>query len=94
MARDRGHVNRLLVGIKISKGGSVANGTRLFRDESEVGQVTSSVFSPQLQQTIALAYVRRGSWEPGTVLQMEPLSEGRQGVVAKLPLADPVLDAK
>ena len=94
MARDRGHVNRLLVGIKISKGGSVANGTRLFRDESEVGQVTSSVFSPQLQQTIALAYVRRGSWEPGTVLQMEPLSEGRQGVVAKLPLADLVLDAK
>jgi folate-binding protein YgfZ len=86
MARDRGHVNRLLVGVKIEGGEAIKPGTRLFRDGTEVGQVTSSALSPALGQPIALAYLRRGSWDAGTRLQIDPPADGRQAVVAALPM--------
>jgi len=70
MARDRGHVNRTLRGLKLSGPDAVAPGTKLLRDGAEVGLVTSVVRSPRLGP-IALAYLRRGSWEPGTTVQVE-----------------------
>jgi folate-binding protein YgfZ len=85
MARDRGQVNRLLMGVNIASGEPLAAGTKLFRAGEEVGHVTSSVFSPRLGQVIALAYLRRGSWEPGTELVVEPTTDGRLAVVSALP---------
>jgi tRNA-modifying protein YgfZ len=86
MARDRGQVNRQLMGIKVVEGpATVAQGAKLFRGAEEVGQVTSSVFSPKLGQVIALAYLRRGNWEAGTELVIDPSSDGRSAVVAALP---------
>jgi len=84
MARDRGQVNRLLLGILCGAGPALAAGTKLLQGDAEVGQVTSSVESPRLGQTIALAYVRRGSQEPGTKLMIEP---ERQATVCALPFA-------
>jgi folate-binding protein YgfZ len=89
MARDRGQVNRLLMGIKVATGEPLTSDSKLFRGADEVGQVTSSVFSPRLQQVIALAYLRRGSWEAGTELVIEPSSDGRAAVVAALPFGEP-----
>src|SRR5207253_401243 len=40
MARDRGHVNRTLLGIKAAQADALPRGARLFRDGNEVGQVT------------------------------------------------------
>jgi folate-binding protein YgfZ len=85
MARDRGQVNRLLMGVKVRDGEPLAKGTRLFRDDEEVGQVTSSVLSPRLAQVIALAYLRRGSWDAGTEVAIEPATDGRAAVVCALP---------
>lgn len=88
MARDRGQVNRLLLGVKFSRDNGVdrlhAKGTKLFRGKDEVGLITSSVFSPRLQMVIGLAYLRRGSWDAGTELALTP--EGAAGaVVCSLP---------
>src|SRR5207247_5829951 len=47
MARDRGHVNRTLLGVKVAKGEVVARGARLFHEGNEVGQLTSSVVPPR-----------------------------------------------
>src|SRR3954463_15534227 len=69
-ARDIGHVNRTLLGVKIAGNDVVVRGARLFRDGQEVGQITSSARSPRLG-VIGLAYIRRGSQEPGTVLEVE-----------------------
>jgi folate-binding protein YgfZ len=55
MARDRGQVNRVLLGVKVAAGDALPRGTRLFKGEEEVGQVTSSMHSPRLGQVIALA---------------------------------------
>jgi folate-binding protein YgfZ len=81
MARDRGHVNRLLSGVK---GDAVAAGMRLFKDGNEVGQVTSAVSSPRLGP-IGLAYLKRGHWEPGTVLTTAADADGASVTVAALP---------
>ena len=87
MARDRGQVNRLLMGVTLTNGDVLHAGAKLFRNNEEVGQVTSSTFSPRLQQVLALAYLRRGSWDAGTEVVIDPTSAGRSGVVCALPFA-------
>ncbi len=85
MARDRGHVNRALMGVRIVGQEAPSPGSRLFRGAEEVGQITSSVFSPRLGEAIALAYLRRGHQEPGLELIVEPPSDGRRARVSALP---------
>lgn len=88
MARDRGHVNRTLLGVKVATGDVLTRGARLMRDGHEVGQVTSSVVSPRFG-VIGLAYLKRGSWDAGTVLIVEPETDGRQAAVSSLPFSTP-----
>jgi folate-binding protein YgfZ len=85
MTRDRGQANRLLMGVNIAGGKPLAAGTKLFRGAEDVGQVTSSVLSPRLGQVVALAYLRRGSWDPGTQLAVDPATAGGTAVVCSLP---------
>jgi folate-binding protein YgfZ len=86
MARDRGHVNRTLLGLTLPEGGTVPAGAKVWRGEQEVGQVTSSVFSPRLGKAVALAYLRRGHQEPGTAVEVEADGGRRPAVVTPLPL--------
>lgn len=85
MARDRGQVNRLMMGLKTAGPEAIAAGAKLLRGNDEVGEVTSSVFSPRLNQVLALAYLRRGSWDAGTEVVIDPNSDGRTAVVSALP---------
>jgi folate-binding protein YgfZ len=84
MARDRGQVNRTLLGVKLPDG-PVPKDSLLFRDGKEIGRVTSSVVSPRLGTAIGLAYVRRGNQEPGTRVEVKAGSERHVAVVAALP---------
>jgi folate-binding protein YgfZ len=84
MARDRGQVNRTLLGLKLT-GGTVPPGSLLYRDGKEVGRVTSSVLAPRLGTAIALAYIRRGNQEPGTVVEVEVAGQRRSAEVRALP---------
>ena len=88
MARDRGQVNRTLLGVLCGAGPALAAGTKLYDGDAEVGQVTSSIVSPRLGQTIALAYIKRGSQTPGTALTIDSASAGRHAAVCALPFAD------
>ncbi len=85
MARDRGQVNRTLVGVKLP-GGPVPHGSLLFADGKEVGRVTSSVHSPRLGMGLGLAYVRRGHQEVGTKLEVETAGQRSPAEVIELPL--------
>ena len=82
MARDRaGHAPRTLTGLKLSGDGAVARGVKARRNGEDVGWVTSSVSSPKLRCGIALAYLRHGHNEPGTLVEVEE----RTAVVTALP---------
>lgn len=57
--RDRGHVNRHLRKLVLDSGVSLpTEGTPLFREDREVGAITTSVRSPR-EGPLALGYVRR-----------------------------------
>jgi folate-binding protein YgfZ len=87
--RDRGQLNRQLVGLRLPAAEAPpAPGTRLTHpSRPNAGHLTSVVRSPRLG-VIALGYVHRSVWEPGTELQLctaegEPL--GLSAVVSPLP---------
>jgi folate-binding protein YgfZ len=70
--RGHGRVARKLVGMIAD--GPVGRGAQVRAEGKDVGEVTSSSFSPRLQQPIALGYVHRDSASPGTPLTIEGVS--------------------
>jgi glycine cleavage system T protein len=64
--RSRGHVNKRLVGLLMDGLDLPVAGASVVADEREVGRVTSSARSPALGRIIALAYVNKEFWTPGT----------------------------
>jgi folate-binding protein YgfZ len=70
-----GHVNRRFVGLIMN--GELLPETKspIRKAEKEVGYVTTSLFSPGLQKPIALGFVARTAYAPGT--EVEVLSEGK-----------------
>ena len=90
--RDRGQVNRMLIGLRLPGVASdqelPAAGTKLAHpSRANAGHITSVVRSPRLG-VIALGYAHRSVWDPGTELQLvsatgEPL--GPTAVVTALP---------
>ena len=90
--RTYGHVNRLLVGLRLSGTAPAVPKALLFHNGKEVGHITSSVFSPRRDSAVALAYVRRGAQDAGTKLEVETEGARRGAEVVSLPfVADPVV---
>jgi folate-binding protein YgfZ len=82
-ATNLGHINRRLVGLILDGDAPAAAGAKLSAPtRPEAGFVTSSVRSRRLGKTIALGYVHRTLWDPGTRLT---LTDGRTATVAALP---------
>jgi len=66
--RSRGHANRRLTELRFFSGEAPPPGTPLLCDGKEIGNVTSTAFSPRLGQAIGLGYVRREQSPIGTHL--------------------------
>lgn len=66
-----GHVNKVLCGLRFSGSRVPEPGLQVFAAGQSVGQVTSAVYSPRLSAPLAMAYVRRGSHQPGTILESD-----------------------
>jgi folate-binding protein YgfZ len=80
--KHRGHVAKKLTGIVFENGETIDPGTRILSgDEKEIGRVTSSTFSPHLDRTIALGYLKYDYLEPGTSVRIGANS----GEVSELP---------
>src|SRR5438034_10686447 len=63
--RSRGHVNRLLMGLRFDSTEAPAAGTKLTVNGAEVGEITSAAFSPALEKVVALGYLRAQYAVPG-----------------------------
>ena len=78
--RDRGHVNRLLVGLRLEA--AVATGDPVESLDGEpLGKITSLAPGP-----LALAFVKRGWADPGTPLTVRAGAAKVTGTVVELPL--------
>ena len=66
----RGHIAKQLSGLILSENPSIPPGDIELRsaDGRNAGRITSAAFSPKLEKTIALGYVRYDHLEPGTKL--------------------------
>ena len=83
--RDRGHVNRRLVGLVLEGEAVPAPGAEIVAEGTAVGHVTSATFSPGLRRPIALGFVRRQHIEPGTPLGVRIGAETVGATVSALP---------
>ncbi len=81
----RGHVNRALSGLVIEGGRVPGQGAHITADGKEIGRVTSAVRSLALDRPIALGYVRREHFEPGTVVTVVDGAGEQPARVAALP---------
>ena len=80
---------RRRVGIRVNAKPIARRGTELFKDERNIGLVTSGGFSPSLQAPIGMAYVATAFAEPGTVLTALVRNKRVPSTVTKLPFLEP-----
>ena len=69
--RSRGHVNRMLIGLRIEGDGPLERGAKIAFEGTDVGELTSSTYSPALHATVAMGYVRVNAGKPGTPVSVE-----------------------
>ena len=81
----RGHVNRRLMGLRLEGGLLPKAGDVIVAQEREMGWVTSAAWSPALQQPIAMGYIRREVYTPGTALMVQSNGAAIEGKVVELP---------
>jgi glycine cleavage system T protein len=82
---SRGHVNRKLVGLLLKGTALPASGATIVAADREVGWITSATYSPARQQNIALAYLRREVWAPGTAVEISSPGATIGATVVQLP---------
>jgi folate-binding protein YgfZ len=85
MATYRGHVSKKLTGLSVSGEQTPAPGDPVFKDEREIGTVTSALRSPTLGSVIALAYLKYGFFEPGGLVSIRSERGILAAAVTQLP---------
>jgi folate-binding protein YgfZ len=61
--RSRGHVNKMLMPIEVESTEELDAGTKVLAEQKEVGEITSSAFSPALEKVVGFAILRREAAE-------------------------------
>ena len=80
--KHRGHVAKKLTGLRFETDQIVEAGSAIkSTDDKEIGRVTSATFSPKLQTTVGLGYVRYEHLAPGTPIRVNDVA----GATASLP---------
>jgi folate-binding protein YgfZ len=83
----RGHVAKKLAGLIFEGEVSLESGAKIFSvDDKEIGRVTSSAYSPRLDRTIALGYLKYDFLAPKTAVKVVFAGKEFPAAVAELPL--------
>jgi aminomethyltransferase len=77
--RSRGQVHRQLRLVEIDTMTPPAPGAKLTRDGAEAGEIASAAYSPALEKTVALAYLRTPFAAPATPLRLDGVTATVQG---------------
>jgi folate-binding protein YgfZ len=81
----RGHLNRKIVGMRLEGGNVPSPGDDIIGRGRHVGQITSATHSPTLELPIALGYVHRDFFEPGTEVSIRLGDRVSPARIANLP---------
>jgi aminomethyltransferase len=81
----RGHVNRKIVGFAFPDARIPPRGAAVLVGGHEVGRITSAVVSPALGRGLALGFIRREHWDPGTRVEVAGDAGVLTAEVAALP---------
>jgi len=82
-----GHVNRRFVGL-VMEGEDLPQAKSAIRKaDKEVGYVTTSLFSPGLNKSIALGFVARTAYAPGTAVEVANGAKTISAVIVDLPFS-------
>lgn len=82
----RGHVAKRLAGLMLDADGIVSRDDKVTTAEGkEIGWITSATYSPQLNRTIALGYVKYDYLQPGTPVRIRHEDAESEAHVAQLP---------
>jgi aminomethyltransferase len=84
-AQAEGGVPRRLVGIELDEPGVPRHGHTVWRDDAEIGTVTSGTKSPTLGRYVGLAYVGTPHAVPGTPLAVDIRGRRHRGRVVQKP---------
>jgi folate-binding protein YgfZ len=84
----QGHLNKRLCGLTLDGTAVPPAGAPLYAGERQMGTLTSAVWSPALQRPIALGYVRRETWDPGTRLEVAWDGARHPATVTALPFVE------
>jgi folate-binding protein YgfZ len=82
--RSRGHVNKKLAGLLIEGDTPAGAGDVIEAAGKQIGTITSSVVSLALKRPIALGYLHRDFWTPGSEVSIKS-ERSRTATVAPLP---------
>jgi glycine cleavage system T protein len=86
----RGHVAKKLSGLLFAEGAKAEAGATIkSTDGKDIGRITSITFSPQLQRTIALGYLKFDYLSVGTVVSVISGSSEVEARVMELPFLRP-----
>ena len=83
--RSRGHVNKKLCGLLLDGSAPARPGDAIIAADDEVGKITSSVSSVALNRPIALGYIHKDFWSPGTNLSVRQVNGSIAATVTTLP---------
>lgn len=87
--RSRGHINRKLCGLVLDGKMPASPGDAIIIAGNEVGKITSSVASIALNRPIALGYIHKDFWSPGTTLSIRREDGATMATVTALPFVTP-----
>jgi len=85
MAKKKSGITRKLVGIEVTGRGIARHGYKIFKNEREVGVITSRTFSPTLNKAIAMGFVDIVCSAPGTPLEIAIRESMAEAKVVELP---------
>ncbi len=85
----RGHINRGLSGLVLDGETVPSPGDPIFAEDKDIGRVTSAVRSIALGRPIALGYIRREHFEPGSAVSVKSADRLVSGHVSDLPFVKP-----
>ena len=84
--RTYGSANKKLMGLLLEGEASAAPGDPIVRDGEALGAITSACVSLALHRPIALGYVKRGAYEPGTRVEVVSRAGRVPATVARFPV--------